>query len=355
MTPNWIRFWSLLSLPVPVAQGVYFLYSCIFQIWWFQGWRGGGRLNLPIFEALILISRLMESNPKAVKESLMQQCAQILACYRKNCASPSSAGFLSLIFIYFPFKIFTFYLFSFLFVLSLSCLSYLLFYMSSFFIFILFLFISILFLFMSILSLFISILSLFLSFLSLFYLNFCYLYLSFPFLYPSFLYLYPYVCFLYLSFSYIFLYIIFYYKYLLFRFWIDRFTDWSRLRYWLIDWLIAYRAVNPPWVHEAPPPVHQLPAQVRRYFRGNRPRVRRQSIRHVSCQQYGRGFKCCLLLPQVQYSLFTFTPGAVHFVCFNPRCGTLCLLLSKVRYILFTFTPCAVHFVYFNPGGVHFV
>jgi hypothetical protein len=22
----------------------------------------------------------------------MQQCAQILACYRKNCASPSSAG-----------------------------------------------------------------------------------------------------------------------------------------------------------------------------------------------------------------------------------------------------------------------
>merc|ERR1712168_122929 len=38
------------------------------------------------------ISKLMESNPKSVKESLMQQCAQILACYRKNCASPSSAG-----------------------------------------------------------------------------------------------------------------------------------------------------------------------------------------------------------------------------------------------------------------------
>jgi len=38
------------------------------------------------------ISKLMESNPKSVKEGLMQQCAQILACYRKNCASPSSAG-----------------------------------------------------------------------------------------------------------------------------------------------------------------------------------------------------------------------------------------------------------------------
>merc|ERR1719273_1791290 len=38
------------------------------------------------------ISRLMETNPKTVKENLINQCAQILACYRKNCASPSSAG-----------------------------------------------------------------------------------------------------------------------------------------------------------------------------------------------------------------------------------------------------------------------
>jgi len=38
------------------------------------------------------ISRLMETGPKAVKEGLMSQCATILACYRKNCASPSSAG-----------------------------------------------------------------------------------------------------------------------------------------------------------------------------------------------------------------------------------------------------------------------
>ena len=34
----------------------------------------------------------MESNPKAVKDHLINNCAHILACYRKNCASPSSAG-----------------------------------------------------------------------------------------------------------------------------------------------------------------------------------------------------------------------------------------------------------------------
>ena len=38
------------------------------------------------------ISKLMETSPKQVKEALMSQCATILACYRKNCASPSSAG-----------------------------------------------------------------------------------------------------------------------------------------------------------------------------------------------------------------------------------------------------------------------
>ncbi|XP_026770806.3 protein transport protein Sec24C isoform X1 [Pangasianodon hypophthalmus] len=37
--------------------------------------------------------RSVLSNPtKNVRDSLMNQCAQILACYRKNCASPSSAG-----------------------------------------------------------------------------------------------------------------------------------------------------------------------------------------------------------------------------------------------------------------------
>ncbi|XP_030629651.1 protein transport protein Sec24C isoform X1 [Chanos chanos] len=37
--------------------------------------------------------RSVLSNPtKTVRDSLVNQCAQILACYRKNCASPSSAG-----------------------------------------------------------------------------------------------------------------------------------------------------------------------------------------------------------------------------------------------------------------------
>lgn len=37
--------------------------------------------------------RSVLNNPtKNVRDSLVNQCAQILACYRKNCASPSSAG-----------------------------------------------------------------------------------------------------------------------------------------------------------------------------------------------------------------------------------------------------------------------
>ncbi len=34
----------------------------------------------------------LKQNPRVVREALMNQCAQILACYRKNCASPSSVG-----------------------------------------------------------------------------------------------------------------------------------------------------------------------------------------------------------------------------------------------------------------------
>lgn len=44
------------------------------------------------FQAKQSIQELMETNPKSVKEALISNCAQILACYRKNCASPSSAG-----------------------------------------------------------------------------------------------------------------------------------------------------------------------------------------------------------------------------------------------------------------------
>ena len=35
---------------------------------------------------------VLSSPVKTVRDALINQCAQILACYRKNCASPSSAG-----------------------------------------------------------------------------------------------------------------------------------------------------------------------------------------------------------------------------------------------------------------------
>ena len=38
------------------------------------------------------MSRVLDSSPRAVRDSLTAQCAQVLASYRKNCASPSSAG-----------------------------------------------------------------------------------------------------------------------------------------------------------------------------------------------------------------------------------------------------------------------
>lgn len=39
-----------------------------------------------------IMFKLMETTPKAVKEELEQRCATILACYRKHCAAPTSAG-----------------------------------------------------------------------------------------------------------------------------------------------------------------------------------------------------------------------------------------------------------------------
>lgn len=38
------------------------------------------------------VYKLLDNNPKAVKDSIVNRAAQILATYRKNCASPSSAG-----------------------------------------------------------------------------------------------------------------------------------------------------------------------------------------------------------------------------------------------------------------------
>ena len=50
-----------------------------------------GELDTVInFTAKQSISRLMETTPKAVKDHLITNCANILACYRKNCATPSS-------------------------------------------------------------------------------------------------------------------------------------------------------------------------------------------------------------------------------------------------------------------------
>lgn len=44
------------------------------------------------YSAKHAIRSTLNSNPKQVREHLMNQCAQILACYRQKCASPSSAG-----------------------------------------------------------------------------------------------------------------------------------------------------------------------------------------------------------------------------------------------------------------------
>lgn len=38
------------------------------------------------------VSKLVEYSPKAIKDGLNSRCAAILAAYRKNCATPSSAG-----------------------------------------------------------------------------------------------------------------------------------------------------------------------------------------------------------------------------------------------------------------------
>ncbi|XP_037079990.1 protein transport protein Sec24C-like [Pollicipes pollicipes] len=45
--------------------------------------------NLMVKQA---VSKVLDSSPRAIRDSLTAQCAQILASYRKNCASPSSAG-----------------------------------------------------------------------------------------------------------------------------------------------------------------------------------------------------------------------------------------------------------------------
>lgn len=45
-----------------------------------------------MFVYFVAFRSVLNNPTKNVRDSLVNQCAQILACYRKNCASPSSAG-----------------------------------------------------------------------------------------------------------------------------------------------------------------------------------------------------------------------------------------------------------------------
>lgn len=45
-----------------------------------------------VFLCIAAFRGILNNPTKAVRDTLINQCAQILACYRKNCASPSSAG-----------------------------------------------------------------------------------------------------------------------------------------------------------------------------------------------------------------------------------------------------------------------
>ena len=47
---------------------------------------------LNVFYSFPAIRNTLNSTPKQVRENMANQVAHILACYRKNCASPSSAG-----------------------------------------------------------------------------------------------------------------------------------------------------------------------------------------------------------------------------------------------------------------------
>ncbi|KAL7043785.1 hypothetical protein ACKWTF_001663 [Chironomus riparius] len=48
--------------------------------------------TLTLFLAKQGISRLLEHSPKVFRDNIVNRAAQILACYRKHCASPTSAG-----------------------------------------------------------------------------------------------------------------------------------------------------------------------------------------------------------------------------------------------------------------------
>lgn len=49
-------------------------------------------VDMCVFLCVAAYRGVLNNPTKAVRDTLVNQCAQILACYRKNCASPSSAG-----------------------------------------------------------------------------------------------------------------------------------------------------------------------------------------------------------------------------------------------------------------------
>lgn len=60
-----------------------------------RAWTTGGRPAAHARVSVLAVAAfrgVLSSPTKVVRDALVNQCAQILACYRKNCASPSSAG-----------------------------------------------------------------------------------------------------------------------------------------------------------------------------------------------------------------------------------------------------------------------
>ena len=46
------------------------------------------------------LRQVLTSTPQAIKDSLVQKCVQILACYRQHCATPSTSGQVHYLFVF---------------------------------------------------------------------------------------------------------------------------------------------------------------------------------------------------------------------------------------------------------------
>lgn len=49
-------------------------------------------LDCNVNSFFVAVRTSLNSNPKQVREGIMSQVAQILACYRKNCSTPAPMG-----------------------------------------------------------------------------------------------------------------------------------------------------------------------------------------------------------------------------------------------------------------------